>query len=87
MSDVRRGGPTAVGPTAGPTTAVAARNGVGFVSQEATLIEQTGPGATVVVVPGPEGQEVGPTDVLTWVWFPERSLPDGQTEPDRKSVV
>ncbi|PZF63592.1 glycoside hydrolase family 92 protein [Curtobacterium sp. MCPF17_047] len=81
MSDVRRGGPTAVGPTAGPTTAVAARNGVGFVSQEATLIEQTGPGATVVVVPGPAGQEVGPTDVLTWVWFPERSLPDGQTEP------
>ncbi|PZE38314.1 GH92 family glycosyl hydrolase [Curtobacterium sp. MCPF17_031] len=81
MSDVRRGGPTAVGPTAGPTTAVAARNGVGYVSQEATLIEQTDPGATVVVVPGPAGQEVGPTDVLTWVWFPERSLPDGQTEP------
>ncbi|WIB36817.1 hypothetical protein [Curtobacterium sp. MCJR17_043] len=33
------------------------------------------------VVPGFAGREVGPTDVLTWVWFPERSLPEGQTEP------
>jgi hypothetical protein len=77
MSDARRGGPT----TAGPTTAVAARNGVGFVSQEATPVEQTDPRGTVQVLPGCSGKEVGPTDVLTWVWFPERSLPEGQTEP------
>lgn len=82
MSDVRRGGPTTDSPTnTGPVTAVAARNRVGFVSQQATLVEQIGPGETVQVLPGPTGREVGPTDVLTWVWFPERSLPDGQTEP------
>ncbi|PZE82176.1 GH92 family glycosyl hydrolase [Curtobacterium sp. MCBD17_032] len=82
MSDVRRGGPTTDSPTStGPVTAVAARNGVGFVSQEATLIEQTDPRGTVQVLPGSAGREVGPTDVLTWVWFPERSLPEGQTEP------
>lgn len=82
MSDVRRGGPTTDSPTnTGPVTAVAARNGVGFVSQEATLVEQTGPGETVQVLRGLTGREVGPTDVLTWVWFPERSLPEGQTEP------
>lgn len=82
MSDVRRGGPTTDSPTnTGPVTAVAARIGVGFVSQQAILVEQTGPGETVQVLPGLTGREVGPTDVLTWVWFPERSLPDGQTEP------
>jgi predicted alpha-1,2-mannosidase len=72
MSDARRGG---------PTTAVAARNGVGFVSQEATPIAQTDARGTVQVLPEHAGREVGPTDVLTWVWFPERSLPEGQTEP------
>jgi predicted alpha-1,2-mannosidase len=82
MSDVRRGGPTTESPTnTGPVTAVAARNGVGFVSQQATLIEQVDPRGTVQVLPGLVGREVGPTDVLTWVWFPERSLPEGQTEP------
>ena len=91
MSDERRGG-SAAGPTtaglttAGPSTAVAARNGVGFVSHEATLVERTGPGTTVVVVPGLDGHEVGPTDVLTWVWFPERSLPAGQTEPAERDL-
>ncbi|WIB27398.1 GH92 family glycosyl hydrolase [Curtobacterium sp. MCSS17_015] len=82
MSDERRGGPTADSPTnTGPVTAVAARNGVGFVSQQATLVEQTDPRGTVQVVPGFAGREVGRADVLTWVWFPERSLPEGQTEP------
>jgi predicted alpha-1,2-mannosidase len=82
MSDARRGGPEAAGSsTAGPSTAVAARNGVGFVSHEATSIEQTDPRGTVQVLPGFAGRQVGPTDVLTWVWFPERSLPEGQTEP------
>lgn len=75
MSAERRGGPT------GPVTAVAARNGVGFVSQQATPIEQTDPTGTVQVLDGHRGHDVGPTDVLTWVWFPERSLPDGRTEP------
>ncbi len=75
--------PTTADPTtAGPTTAVAARNGVGFVSQRATPVEQTGPGETVQVLVGHRGHEVGPTDVLTWVWFPERSLPAGRTEPE-----
>ncbi|PZE66507.1 GH92 family glycosyl hydrolase [Curtobacterium sp. MCBD17_021] len=82
MSDERLGGPTTDSPTnTGPVTAVAARNGVGFVSQQATLVEQTDPRGTVQVVPGFAGREVGPADVLTWVWFPERSLPEGQTEP------
>jgi predicted alpha-1,2-mannosidase len=82
MSDARRGGPEAADPTTvGPNTAVAARNGVGFVSHEATPVEQTDPGETVQVLPGSAGREVGPADVLTWVWFPERSLPEGQTEP------
>ncbi|WIB16474.1 GH92 family glycosyl hydrolase [Curtobacterium sp. MCPF17_050] len=82
MSDERRGSPTTDSPTStGPVTAVAARNGVGFVSRQATLIEQTDPRGTVQVVPGFAGREVGLTDVLTWVWFPERSLPEGQTEP------
>ncbi|MDN3480088.1 hypothetical protein QL987_15725, partial [Curtobacterium sp. APC 4022] len=87
MSDERRGGQTTASPTtAGPTTAVAARNGVGFVSHEASPVERTGPGTTVVVVPGLDGHEVGPTDVLTWVWFPERSLPAGQTEPAERDL-
>lgn len=75
MSAERRGDPI------GPVTAVAARNGVGFVSQQAAPIEQTDPTGTVQVLDGHRGHDVGPTDVLTWVWFPERSLPDGRTEP------
>lgn len=84
MSDGRRGDPGAPGGSGdpvGPTTAVAARNGVGLVSRRATLVEQTDPTGTVQVLDGHHGHGVGPTDVLTWVWFPERSLPDGRTEP------
>ncbi|WP_235035859.1 GH92 family glycosyl hydrolase [Curtobacterium sp. 18060] len=66
----------------GPTTAVAARNGVGFGSSEGWLVERpAGDGAVVALVPGSGGRVVAPGDELSWVWFPERTLPQGATEP------
>ena len=68
--------------SAGPETAVAARNGVGFTSLEGLLIERReGGGVVTGLVQGFAGRPVGAGDVLSWVWFPERTLPDGQTEP------
>ncbi|WP_240347480.1 hypothetical protein [Curtobacterium sp. 24E2] len=66
----------------GPTTAVAARNGVGFGSSEGWLVERpAGAGVVVAIVPGSGGRVVAPGDELSWVWFPERTLPQGATEP------
>ena len=66
----------------GPTTAVAARNGVGFGSAEGFLVERPAGDATAVaVVPGFDGRTIQGGDELSWVWFPERTLPDGATEP------
>lgn len=66
----------------GPTTAVAARNGVGFGSAEGFLVERPAGDATeVAVVPGFDGRTIQGGDELSWVWFPERTLPDGATEP------
>jgi predicted alpha-1,2-mannosidase len=66
----------------GPTTAVAARNGVGFGSTEAFLLERpAGVASEVATVPGFADRTVDEGDVLSWVWFPERTLPDGVTEP------
>ncbi|ROS37357.1 GH92 family glycosyl hydrolase [Curtobacterium sp. PhB78] len=66
----------------GPTTAVAARNGVGFGSSEGWLVERpAGDGAVVALVPGAGGRVVAPGDELSWVWFPERTLPQGAAEP------
>ena len=74
MRELRRSG--------GPTTAVAARNGVGSGSAEAFLVERpTGSGTETAVVPGFGGQVIEPGDELSWVWFPERTLPDGAEEP------
>ena len=33
------------------------------------------------MVPGFGGQVIEPGDELSWVWFPERTLPDGADEP------
>ncbi len=66
----------------GPTTALAARNGVGFGSVEGWLVERpSGAGAVSAVVPGSAGHTVAAGEELSWVWFPERTLPDGATEP------
>ncbi|MFS0728653.1 GH92 family glycosyl hydrolase [Curtobacterium sp. 1P10AnD] len=66
----------------GPTTAVAARNGVGYVSAEAWLVERpSGADPTEGIVPGFVGRTIAPGDELSWVWFPERTLPEGLTEP------
>ncbi|WP_439689536.1 GH92 family glycosyl hydrolase [Curtobacterium sp. SP.BCp] len=66
----------------GPTTAVAARNGVGYTSTEAWLVERpSGADPTEGIVPGFAGRTIAPGDELSWVWFPERTLPDGLTEP------
>ncbi|MGD3180669.1 hypothetical protein QT373_22495, partial [Xanthomonas citri pv. citri] len=66
----------------GPTTAVAARNGVGYASAEAWLVERpAGADPTQGIVPGFAGRTIAPGDELSWVWFPERTLPDGLTEP------
>jgi len=66
----------------GPTTAVAARNHVGFDSPEGYVVER-GPGETSVtaVVPGFSGRTIAAGDELAWVWFPERTLPEGASEP------
>ncbi|GGK94731.1 putative alpha-1,2-mannosidase [Curtobacterium luteum] len=66
----------------GPTTAVAARNGVGYSSAEAWAVERpSGGGVAEGVVPGWSGRTIAPGDELSWVWFPERTLPDGRSEP------
>ncbi|MDR6572068.1 putative alpha-1,2-mannosidase [Curtobacterium sp. 320] len=66
----------------GPTTAVAARNGVGFGSAEGWLVERpAGEHVAAAVVPGFAGRTIESGDELSWVWFPERVLPDGATEP------
>jgi predicted alpha-1,2-mannosidase len=71
----------------GPTTAVAARNGVGFGSTEAFLVERPPGGPTAVgLVPVLAGQTIDPGDALSWVWFPERTLPDGVTEPSEDDL-
>lgn len=41
----------------------------------------SGDGAVVASVPGFSGRVVAPGDELSWVWFPERTLPQGVTEP------
>lgn len=68
MQQLRRSG--------GPTTAVAARNQAGFGSSEGYLVER-GAG----IVPGFAGRTIDVGDELSWVWFPERTLPEGATEP------
>ncbi len=35
----------------------------------------------MALVPGSGGRVVAPGDELSWVWFPERTLPQGATEP------
>ncbi|TCK66149.1 GH92 family glycosyl hydrolase [Curtobacterium sp. PhB136] len=67
----------------GPTTAVAARNHVGFTSLEGYLVERPeGTGTVDASVPGFSGRTIESGDRLSWVWFPERTLPAGRTEPD-----
>lgn len=71
----------------GPTTAVAARNGVGFGSTEAFLVERpAGSPTEVAVVPGFDGRTILDGDALSWVWFPERTLPEGATEPSEADL-
>ncbi|MCY1693416.1 GH92 family glycosyl hydrolase [Curtobacterium sp. SL109] len=66
----------------GPTTAVAARDHVGFTSLEGLLVERPAGSDTVdALVPGFAGRTIRSGDRLSWVWFPERTLPDGQDEP------
>lgn len=61
---------------------MAARNGVGFDSAEGLLVERpSGDHVAEAVVPGFTGRAIEPGDELSWVWFPERVLPDGRTEP------
>ena len=72
----------------GPTTAVAARNGVGWTSAEAWSVERPEGGSqTVAVVPGLAGRTVAAGDELSWVWFPERTLPEGHDEPDEADLA
>ncbi|MFZ7089400.1 GH92 family glycosyl hydrolase [Curtobacterium sp. RRHDQ10] len=70
----------------GPSTAVAARNGVGFSSVEAFLVETGAERGTTTIVPGFAGRVIAPGDALSWVWFPERTLPDDRTEPTRDDL-
>jgi predicted alpha-1,2-mannosidase len=58
---------------------VAARNHVGFTSAEGYLVEESE--SATAVVPGFAGRVIAQGDVLSWVWFPERTLPQGQDEP------
>ncbi|OIH95652.1 alpha-1,2-mannosidase [Curtobacterium sp. MCBA15_001] len=72
----------------GPTTAVAARNHVGFTSRQGWLVERPeGDGPLTAVVPGFAGRSVEAGERLSWVWFPERTLPDGRTEPTRDDLA
>ncbi|MGN8049255.1 GH92 family glycosyl hydrolase [Curtobacterium sp. 22159] len=66
----------------GPSTAVAARNDVGFDSLEGYRVERD-PGDTTVeaIVPEHAGRTIAVGDELSWVWFPERTLPEGRSEP------
>ncbi|NUU15420.1 glycoside hydrolase family 92 protein [Curtobacterium pusillum] len=66
----------------GPTTAVAAQDHVGFGSPEGYLVER-GAGETTITaaVPGFTGRTIEPGQELSWVWFPERTLPEGASEP------
>ncbi|MEN0103893.1 MAG: GH92 family glycosyl hydrolase, partial [Curtobacterium sp.] len=65
----------------GPTTAVAAKNGVGFTSLEAFLVDEP-----EAIVPGFAGRTIESGDELSWVWFPERTLPDGGSEPEEQDL-
>lgn len=70
----------------GPVTSVAARCGVGFTSMEAflvvsNLVEREAGAIDAPTVPGFAGRVIAVGDVLDWVWFPERTLPAGVTEP------
>ncbi|TPG06864.1 glycoside hydrolase family 92 protein [Curtobacterium flaccumfaciens] len=61
---------------------MAARNGVGFGSAAGWLVERpAGASVAEAIVPGLTGRIIAPGDELSWVWFPERTLPDGATEP------
>ncbi|OII34024.1 alpha-1,2-mannosidase [Curtobacterium sp. MMLR14_010] len=72
----------------GPTTAVAARDHVGFTSLEGLLVERPAGSDTVdAVVPGFAGRTIRAGDRLSWVWFPERTLPDGQDEPTEADLA
>ncbi|WP_260855693.1 GH92 family glycosyl hydrolase [Curtobacterium sp. 9128] len=72
----------------GPSTAVAAKNGVGFTSLEAFLVERPAGGGTAeAVVPGFAGRTIAAGDELSWVWFPERVLPEGRTEPEEGDLA
>ncbi|WP_259346007.1 GH92 family glycosyl hydrolase [Curtobacterium sp. ME26] len=80
MRELRRSG--------GPTTAVAARNGVGWTSAEGWLVERPdGADEVVAVVPELAGRTVAVGDELSWVWFPERTLPAGRDEPDEADLA
>ncbi|MCS6522503.1 GH92 family glycosyl hydrolase [Curtobacterium citreum] len=80
MRELRRSG--------GPTTAVAARDGVGWDSAEAWLLERPAGETTVEgVLPGFAGRAIAPGDELSWVWFPERTLPAGHDEPDEADLA
>ncbi|MCJ1712740.1 GH92 family glycosyl hydrolase [Curtobacterium sp. VKM Ac-2922] len=66
----------------GPTTAVAARNHVGFTSSAGYLVERPAGGEQLqAAVPGFAGHAIAAGERLSWVWFPERTLPQGATEP------
>lgn len=72
---------------AGPTIAPAARTGVGFSSARAQLVERpAGASGVEVTVPGLAGRRIGPDEELSWLWFPERVLDQGLTEPDARSL-
>ncbi len=80
MRELRRSG--------GPTTAVAARDGVGWDSAEAWLLERPAGETTIEgVLPGFAGRAIAPGDELSWVWFPERTLPAGHDEPDEADLA
>ncbi|PZF57458.1 glycoside hydrolase family 92 protein [Curtobacterium sp. MCSS17_008] len=66
---------------------MAARNGVGWTSAEAWLLERPADtDETVAVVPVHGGRTIAPGDELSWVWFPERTLPEGHDEPDEADL-
>lgn len=59
----------------GPTTAVASRLCAGFSSPEAFLIEQTSTTQCRWSIPLHDNRTIAAGDELSWVWFPERTLP------------
>ena len=69
-------------PSTGPSTAVAARNGVGIRSVRAFPVHRRAGGPQVrAELPELAGHRIDVGDELGWTWFPERTLPDGIEEP------